>query len=670
MMAATACLVAAHAVRIAAPSDDATPSDAAEAWEFVMSPPVIVAGHINTTRFRQGGRNNTVSMLDDGLSIPCLFWGMEWPYARTIWSNEQSYAVDHYTRMPTKQGFFTENTPFPLSTDAGKHWRDPRAGKAGPMLPQPPAQAMHAQDDPPGILRSVAGSVPCACAGATCSLRSNLQRQIAHGKCLPIALGGTVPEPPWFNFSAGRSIVYSRARNGTVVAAVEERLTLFYGLPPSRGAVPQCTRPRANQGPVPDAAIISDTNNPIRLPDGSLLINFGICLNDRPLPWKRYCKCGSTPSPLCPSAISRTVCTAQNGTWTSGLSALTQVVFRSVDEGRSWKYQGVIANPADSADRNSSMFSIVGTTPELAIVQLADGRTLSAIWRPDGDCSCQQTSYGNECGKYRYYSQSFSSDVGETWSSAKMMNGMGCVDPRLLALGPWDGYHLAARRGPVVLSGGRNCVENVTDIFLWLSSDGMATTWKKYSVSYYHNQLWGGDSVYRFDDQINNSLVFASQGYTTMIQTAPYEFVLTYNKYYHPTGGAPGCQHDDGRGNDGHGYGPPCSTAFAMTVTAQRTPVSPARHATTTITVCPGGNTSRPHSAATLQEAQRQWRSVLRQRRNSFRSSAPKVQVELCAGRHFQTQPLTLIDAETACRLSGCPGRGRSARRSSQVGSL
>ena len=75
---------------------------------------------------------------------------------------------------------------------------------------------------------------------------------------------------------------------------------------------------------------------------------------------------------------SPTTCAAQGGVWRPGKAAPSQVVFRSVDEGRSWKYQGVIADPAEYADPHSSLFSVVGSTSELAIAQLADGRTLTA----------------------------------------------------------------------------------------------------------------------------------------------------------------------------------------------------------------------------------------------------------------------------------------------------
>ena len=108
---------------------------------------------------------------------------------------------------------------------------------------------------------------------------------------------------------------------------------------------------------------------------------------------------------------SPTTCAAQGGVWRPGKAAPSQVVFRSVDEGRSWKYQGVIADPAEYADPHSSTFSVVGSTSELAIAQLADGRTLTAVWRPDGDCGCHMDSQSSECGVYRYYWQTFSTDM-------------------------------------------------------------------------------------------------------------------------------------------------------------------------------------------------------------------------------------------------------------------
>ena len=116
--------------------------------------------------------------------------------------------------------------------------------------------------------------------------------------------------------------------------------------------------------------------------------------------------------------------------------APTQVLYRSVDEGRMWKYQGTLFNPAENpTSANAEAAS------ESAIVQLADGKTLFNVLRFDGDCGCHTTGSltdrvgGGECGKYTYYHQSFSTSMGATWSKHTPMPGKGCVKPRLLMLG-------------------------------------------------------------------------------------------------------------------------------------------------------------------------------------------------------------------------------------------
>jgi hypothetical protein len=186
-----------------------------------------------------------------------------------------------------------------------------------------------------------------------------------------------------------------------------------------------------------------------------------LCLNDRPLPWRTQCVCpiSGAAATQCLAAtpwgtFNATSCAAVNGTWTA-LSAMTQTAFRSVDEGQTWRFQGVIANPADFANRSDPMFTVAGTTAEMSIAELADSRTIVAVWRPDGNCGCAMTNFAGDCAKYTYYYQSFSVTLGATWTKAAMMRGMGCVKPRLLALGAWNGRKTAGRKGPIMLSGGR-----------------------------------------------------------------------------------------------------------------------------------------------------------------------------------------------------------------------
>ena len=55
----------------------------------------------------------------------------------------------------------------------------------------------------------------------------------------------------------------------------------------------------------------------------------------------------------------------------------------------------------------------------------------------------------------------------------------------------------------------------------------------------------------------DNSLTPRAAADTTMIQTAPLEFIVTYNKYFHPGDGVSGCETADGKPLDG----PKCKTA-------------------------------------------------------------------------------------------------------------
>jgi hypothetical protein len=118
--------------------------------------------------------------------------------------------------------------------------------------------------------------------------------------------------------------------------------------------------------------------------------------------------------------------------------------------------------------------------------------------------------------------------------------GAGCARPRLLKL----------TGGPLILSGGRLCVESTDDISIWVNADGMAGAatggpglWTKYSVSYWHNRMWAGPTSgsangssysYLFDAQINNSNAFATLAYTSLIPAGSREFVLIYQKFYSP----------------------------------------------------------------------------------------------------------------------------------------
>ena len=67
--------------------------------------------------------------------------------------------------------------------------------------------------------------------------------------------------------------------------------------------------------------------------------------------------------------------------------------------------------------------------------------------------------------------------------------------------------------------------------------------------------------MYKFDSSVNDSMLFETQGYTTLIQTAPHEALVIYNRYYHPGNGVPGCTAEKAE---------VCSSAFAMRFRAVR----------------------------------------------------------------------------------------------------
>ena len=70
----------------------------------------------------------------------------------------------------------------------------------------------------------------------------------------------------------------------------------------------------------------------------------------------------------------------------------------------------------------------------------------------------------------------------------------------------------------------------------------MSVPRSRYSVSYWHNQLWSGAPAYRFSSKINASDVFESQAYTGLVQVGPADFLVLYNKYWPELyDGMPGC---------------------------------------------------------------------------------------------------------------------------------
>ena len=209
---------------------------------------------------------------------------------------------------------------------------------------------------------------------------------------------------------------------------------------------------------------------------------------------------------------------------------LTIVSFTS-DDGYGWQYGGIIAS--------ASAGKYGPTEPDLAV--LSDSSTILCVLRLDGDGPCHG-------GSYEYYHQSYSTDNGVTWSKeVTPINGTGCARPRLLA----------TEMGPLLMSGGRLCVEDTADISLWLNADGMAgwsstadgadgsgihgssdpLQWVKHSISYHHNLLWKGGSEYLFSAAVNATTT-ETLSYTSLVPSGPDTGFVFYNRFF-PVRGVP-----------------------------------------------------------------------------------------------------------------------------------
>jgi hypothetical protein len=232
------------------------------------------------------------------------------------------------------------------------------------------------------------------------------------------------------------------------------------------------------------------------------------------------------------------------------------VSFTSAD-GFNWEYGGVIANWTAVVGNTSASAKYnpeVWGPSEIDLEMLSDKKTLLSVVRMDGDSACfSEAVPPNERGAntttYRNYAASYSTDHGVSWSFPTPIEGAGCARPKVKRL----------PAGPMLLTGGRLCVENMTGIFLWVNGDGMAgytsaptalpateraeggdasssvasDGWVRHSITAQHNRLWKGDPTYLFSNMVNDSSVFETLSYTSIIVTSPTSAAITYNKYWY-----------------------------------------------------------------------------------------------------------------------------------------
>ena len=143
------------------------------------------------------------------------------------------------------------------------------------------------------------------------------------------------------------------------------------------------------------------------------------------------------------------------------------------------------------------------------------------VGRADGDGWCTNSTPKGS----RYYEYLQTQYTDQAWSAPVFAAGAGCVRPRLLQL----------RSGPVLLTGGRECFSNRSDVALWINTAAAAPSgWQQYSLSYQHNRLWQGDPQLRYQpDGVNAS--YAPNGpfletisYTSVMPVDDETAVITY----------------------------------------------------------------------------------------------------------------------------------------------
>ena len=229
-----------------------------------------------------------------------------------------------------------------------------------------------------------------------------------------------------------------------------------------------------------------------------------------------------------------------------GVAPASLVAFTSKD-GWDWQFSAIIANaswytgPLEPPPKYPNDPPRPGVTTvggwvnqtiqfgpsENDLILLGDGKTLMSVIRMDANERCGNARHSgvwppSTDTAYQYYHQAFSSDFGKSFSQPTPIIGAGCVRPRLLLLAPG---------GPLLMAGGRNCVDSTIDISLWVSADGMGKTWEEVSITGAHNALWSGPPGYLFSPEVNNSqgyIFVETNSYTNLMPLSKGEAVLLY----------------------------------------------------------------------------------------------------------------------------------------------
>eukprot|EP01052_Picozoa_sp_SAG31_P000843 SAG31_NODE_26_length_32985_cov_39.054096_8_plen_923_part_00 len=269
-----------------------------------------------------------------------------------------------------------------------------------------------------------------------------------------------------------------------------------------------------------------------------------------------------------------------------GVAPASLVAFRSIN-GFDWEFASIIANASWYMGPSQPKPPVYPTDPirpgvttsggwinqtiqfgpsENDLILLADGKTLMVVVRMDANDRCGNARHrgvyppSTNTG-YQYYHQAFSTDNGKSFSKPVPVMGAGCVRPRLLFLMP---------KGPLLMSGGRNCVDETVDISLWINNDGMGREWQEVSVSGAHNTLLPEAlHDYRFSPMVNNSQgnIFAeTNSYTNLLSLGEGKAVLLYMREWPKPGWV------DGKPDPSFEHP---STGFSMLITSLAGPPNP-----------------------------------------------------------------------------------------------
>ena len=245
----------------------------------------------------------------------------------------------------------------------------------------------------------------------------------------------------------------SLAANGsTVFARQQQRVVFNYS-----GLAGGMRAPFGNVGGPSGAS----SGHAITLADGSWLLSTNVELGHRG-------SCGPEPRALpAPGGLCHSL-----------------TIMRSWDRGLSYHFISVAINASDHPEAYEG-------AGENDMALLGDGRVL-LVARMCGESRSMVAGNfpGVDGTGYLPYYKAYSSDKGQTWTKAVPMAGIGCVRPRLLQMGsPSVAGTDAGRRGPLLLESGRQGIDNISDVTLWVNEKGDGVEWSRYSISYQHNRL-------------------------------------------------------------------------------------------------------------------------------------------------------------------------------------